>query len=63
MSFTRVCLFVYLSVCPLDYSESYKWITGGGVGRGSRNNRLVFGGDPDHNPDHDLGPWFPDISK
>jgi len=49
---SAVC--VCLSDCPIDYSKSYERILMKffrGVGRGSRNNRLDFGGAPDHDPD------------
>jgi len=41
----------WLSVCPLDYSQSYKQISMkvfGGVGHEPRTSRLDFSGDPDH---------------
>ena len=47
-------LFVCLSVCLPDYSKIYERIFMKffrGSGRGPRNDRLDFVGDPDHNQD------------
>ena len=49
-----LCLFVCVFVCPPDYSKTRERISMkffGEVGRGPQNNRLDFGGEPDHDPD------------
>jgi len=49
MLLPSVCLFD----CPLDYSKSYELITVkffGNVGRGPKNIRLDFDGDPELGP-------------
>ena len=50
----RCGLFVCLSVCPSDYSQTCEWILSkffGGVGHGSRTKWYNFGGDLDHASD------------
>jgi len=49
-----VCLFVCLSVCPSDYSQTCERILTKifvGVGHGSRTKWYNFGGNPDHASD------------
>jgi len=46
--------FVCLSVCPLDYSESFERIlikVFGRMGHGPRTKWLDFGGDLENDPD------------
>jgi len=57
----RLCFYLSLSVClsvyPLDYTKGYERILMkffAVVGRGRRNNRLDFGGDPGHDPDPEI---------
>jgi len=58
--------YVCLSVCPLDFSKSYKWMLAnlfGAVVCGPQTSQSDFGGDLDHDPEprflgpiHDLDP-------